>query len=329
MDIQTFFKANITTNPDATTNTWKDKVTTKPGSAWGKPGIEPGAAGREPGAEPVAAGGKPGAAGGKPGEMGAAQPVSTLPLSLTYVSPTAAATDLGDRESGPSQPILPDYPKMVFRKQRRSFSSEYYKTYTFVEYCKEADAMFCFPCRQFQCSSGYRDSAFLTNSVRDWKNVLLKLQRLAECGSHRQCMELWQGYVASKTTGSVAAQLSGSHRAIVKCNREYAADIVDMVLYLGKQGLPLRGHDERESSSNRGHFLELCKWFSKRNTVFSSRLNGPFNLTSHDTQNELLEIAAKQVQNIIIRSIEDNGFYTILVDEARSFKQEQMTVCVR
>ncbi|KAF3844271.1 hypothetical protein F7725_013612 [Dissostichus mawsoni] len=121
---------------------------------------------------------------GRPG----AQPVSAL--SLTYVSPTAAAaTDLGARESGPSQPILPNYPKTFFGKQRRSFHLSTTRP-TLL---------------QFQCSRGYRDSTFLTNGVRDWKNVLLKLQRHAECGSHRQCMELWQGYVASKTTGSVAA----------------------------------------------------------------------------------------------------------------------------
>ena len=36
-----------------------------------------------------------------------------------------------------------------------------------------------------------------------------------------------------------------------------------------------------------------------------------------------------QVQNEILRRIIKNGFYTILVDEARSFKQDQMTICVR
>lgn len=63
---------------------------------------------------------------------------------------------------------------------------------------------------------------------------------------------------------------------------------------------------------------------------FSARLlDCPFNLTSHNTQNDLLKIAAKTVKNNIIRSVEENRFYTVVVDEACSFKQEQMTACVR
>lgn len=237
--------------------------------------------------------------------------------------------DLGEKETGPSQPILPDYPKSTFGKQRRAFSADYFKKYTFIEYSKEADAVFCFPCRQFQCSSGYRDAAFVTNGVRDWKNVLLKLQRHVDCVSHRQCMEQWQCFLKSKNTGSVAVQLSEAHRETVKSNREYAGAIVDMLLLLGKQGIALRGHDESNTSANRGNFLEFCKWYSKHNEAFSSRLQMPFNLTSHDAQNELLEIAATSVKKKIIHSVEENGFYTVLVDEARSFKQEQMTVCLR
>ena len=41
---------------------------------------------------------------------------------------------------------------------------------------------------------------------------------------------------------------------------------------------------------------------------------------AHPIQNELIEIAAFQVQNEILKRIIENGFYTVLVDEARSFK---------
>ena len=75
--------------------------------------------------------------------------------------------------------------------------------------------------------------------------------------------------------------------------------------------------------------MELCNWFSKRDKVFYQLYNSPCNLTSPCIQNELIEIAAFQVQNEILKRIIENGFCTILVDAARSFKQEQMTICVR
>ena len=72
--------------------------------------------------------------------------------------------------------------------------------------------------------------------------------------------------------------------------------------------------------------MELCDWYAKRDKVFCQLYNSPRNLTSPSIQNELIEIAAFQVQNEILKRIIKNDFYTILVDEVRSFKQEQMTI---
>ena len=75
--------------------------------------------------------------------------------------------------------------------------------------------------------------------------------------------------------------------------------------------------------------MELCDWYTKPVKVFCQLYNSPRDLTSPSIQNKLIEIAAFQVQNEILKRTFENGFYTILVDEARSFKQEQMTICVR
>ena len=69
--------------------------------------------------------------------------------------------------------------------------------------------------------------------------------------------------------------------------------------------------------------------FQNEIKVFYHLYNSPRNLTSPSIQNELIEIAAFQVQNEILKRIIKNGFYTILLDASRSFKQEQMTICVR
>ena len=105
--------------------------------------------------------------------------------------------------------------------------------------------------------------------------------------------------------------------------------MIYILLYFGKQGLSLREHNETTSSPNRGNCLELCDLYAKRDKVFCQQYNSPRNLSSPSIQNELIEIAAFQVQNEILKQIIEKGFYTIPVDEARSFKQEQMTICLR
>uniref|UniRef100_H3ADI7 TTF-type domain-containing protein n=1 Tax=Latimeria chalumnae TaxID=7897 RepID=H3ADI7_LATCH len=206
-------------------------------------------------------------------------------------------------------------------------TSEYYNTFTFLEYSKQADAVFCFPCRHF--SSGSKDPAFTENGVTDWKNLKKKLQKHSESSNHKQCFERWHLFKQSKEVGSVLSQLSNSHKMVVRENREYAAKVTNLLLYLATQGIALRGHDERQESTNRGNFLELCYLFASYDEAFAKKLSGSFNLTGHVTQNKHLEIAADIVKSNIIEKVQENGFKTILVDEARSFKQEQMTVCVR
>lgn len=46
-------------------------------------------------------------------------------------------------------------------------------------------------------------------------------------------------------------------------NREVVQIIFDCVLFLSKQGLSFRGHDESLSLGNRGHFSELINFVAK------------------------------------------------------------------
>jgi hypothetical protein len=47
-------------------------------------------------------------------------------------------------------------------------------------------------------------------------------------------------------------------------NREIIKSLIDIAIFLYKQELSLRGHDEGEGSSSRGNFKGLVSFFSKR-----------------------------------------------------------------
>ena len=123
--------------------------------------------------------------------------------------------------------------------------------------------------------------------------------------------------------------MSSSHSSKVATNRAYAKQIIETIFYLGKQGLSLRGHNEKTDLSSRGNFLELRDWHAKSDSSFRTIYLSARNLTSPAIQNEIAGIAAFKVRKVIIDLIRKSGFYTILVDEARSHKQEQMTICAR
>lgn len=52
-------------------------------------------------------------------------------------------------------------------------------------------------------------------------------------------------------------------------NREILTRLIDLTLYLARQGQAFRGHDESESGNNRGNFLELVDVFSRYDSVLN------------------------------------------------------------
>jgi hypothetical protein len=56
--------------------------------------------------------------------------------------------------------------------------------------------------------------------------------------------------------------------------------ITEILLFLARQGLALRGHDESADSTNRGNFLQLCELFGKYYVKLAKKLQSSLNLTS-------------------------------------------------
>jgi len=70
-------------------------------------------------------------------------------------------------------------------------------------------------------------------------------------------VESWKGYCNSKSKGSVIAQISAQHREEVITNQKYVMQLIDIIIYLSKQGISFRGHDEKKESLNQGTILIL------------------------------------------------------------------------
>ena len=236
---------------------------------------------------------------------------------------------MGTLVDGPARPVLNNYPKTKFGKQNRAFSTTQYDAYEFIEYSISSDAVFCFPCRHFPPSTANNDDAFTEKGVRDWKKIKDKLDKHGSTKSHIDSTTGWNEYKNSLKNGSVVTQLSNAIKVNVAENWEYAKKVTEVLLYLAKQGLAQKGHDESKDSFNRGNFLELCSLRGKFDLQFAERLNKSLNLTSHESQNDLLQISANQLNHKISEEVRNVGFFCLLADEARSFRDEQLAVCVR
>jgi hypothetical protein len=124
-------------------------------------------------------------------------------------------------------------------------------------------------------------------------------------------------------------------RGSQKKEEEYKARlliILSIVKFLILQALAFRGHDESDSSSNKGNFRELLDLFIKKDPKVAKLFgDAGYNhkLTSHKIQKDLCKACAKATTGVIIEEIGDSKF-ALLVDESRDASmKEQMAMCLR
>ncbi|XP_060846255.1 zinc finger MYM-type protein 1-like [Rhopalosiphum padi] len=170
--------------------------------------------------------------------------------------------DLGDLNSGPMRPILKVYPKTKFGQQNRSFSSTHYKKFSWIEYSIKNDAIFCYACRLF--SNNNVEQTFISIGFNNWKKLsgyrdskvnCTKLELHNRCIHHLTAMSKWSGHNSMKKNGSVHNKIVSASMQQIKENRTYMMQLIEITLFLSKQGIAFRGHRENELSINRGFYF--------------------------------------------------------------------------
>ena len=254
---------------------------------------------------------------------------------------TNTAIPVTDIVAGPHQlPVQPivNFPSRTFGSKKRSFNSEWYKLYPWLEYSKEKDAAYCYPCRFFTIGgSGKSDVAFTHNGFHDWKHALGKkgsIQKHDKCRSQMEAVVSWNAYIQLKSSNSSVADMMGSARAQhVAKNVHFMKTIAEVILLCNQQEIGLRGHNESEESLNRGNFLEILKLVALHDKTVQDRLQqGPRNAmyTSPEIQNSLLHIMGDMVRKMICDGVQQAGFFTLMADESKDCsKSEQFSIVFR
>uniref|UniRef100_A0A7N0RHX7 DUF4371 domain-containing protein n=1 Tax=Kalanchoe fedtschenkoi TaxID=63787 RepID=A0A7N0RHX7_KALFE len=101
----------------------------------------------------------------------------------------------------------------------------------------------------------------------------------------------------------------------------------------GSASLLFCGHDESESSSNKGNFIEVLKFLADHNESIGNVVlqNAPanFKLIAPNIQKDISNVAAQEVVYIIIKDI-DGDYFVILIDEPHDvlIKEQMVVACM-
>ncbi|CAF2139208.1 unnamed protein product [Rotaria magnacalcarata] len=262
---------------------------------------------------------------------------SSLLLSSSSNTPVSNVIDIS-RSAGelPAKPIRSSYPS---NKDKRSFHSQWYSRFTWLEYSELTDSAYCYYCRHFSTGiilNNRNQSDAFVRGFSSWKNAFSSKQGFLS-RQNTQCHKIaeinYKQYVArTKSSTNVLQVIDKSRNELVKRNREKLIKIVSTLHLCGRQMIATRGHEEGESSLNRGNFIELLRWASSTDPVALSILeDSDRNATylSLCIQNELISLLANQIQQQISEKIKGCVF-ALMADESRDVSGcEQLSVVIR
>jgi hypothetical protein len=182
-------------------------------------------------------------------------------------------------------------------KQNRAFNNSWYGKYDWLVGSKLLKKLFCWPCILFVFVTN-NETVWTKTGYSDLKNLGRALEKHNKSKEHiaSACKLVLFGKQNIATVIDTARKMEIEKFNInVRENREIIKSLIDIAIFLCKQELSFRGHDEGKGSSNRGNFKELVSLFSKRDVNLKKFVEkdtdskSVFYGTSKTIQNELID----------------------------------------
>ncbi|KAF0710848.1 zinc finger MYM-type protein 5-like, partial [Aphis craccivora] len=113
--------------------------------------------------------------------------------------------------------------------------------------------------------------------------------------------------------------LEAANRQIAE-NQAVMSAIIEAILFIARQNIALRGHDEGYKSSNRGNFLELLKLLSNYHAPLKYHMD-KINENQHNrvtflsnvTQNNIMNILSEKVRSFILKEVKQANEFAVII----------------
>ncbi|XP_070026207.1 uncharacterized protein [Nicotiana sylvestris] len=218
-------------------------------------------------------------------------------------------------QQDPCQPSKHQFPKTLIGVRMRQFVPSWFNGQfsKWLEYSVKKDAAFCLCCYLFKNEfiHGSAGEFYTKNGFRAWNKGLeiLRLhvgdvnsvydkcfKKILDLSNHHQSIQVVFDKHSEKLKSEYRMRLEAS---------------IDVARLLLLYGLPFRGHDESESSTNQGLFLGFLRWHGDKHP---------------DVGKDIINACAKETLKAIIGDL-NGDYFGILVDESKDIShKEQMAL---
>ncbi|RID62925.1 hypothetical protein BRARA_E01964 [Brassica rapa] len=221
---------------------------------------------------------------------------------------------------GPCQPYGHNFKQISKGSGTRRFNPAWFDQYgSWLEYSISKESAFCLYCYLFKDEVRMQggSDAFVKEGFNNWKKPERLLTHMGKPPS---------------SCHIIAAQkcedLMNQHQSIVhalfkqddKAKNEYRIRLnasIDASRFLLRQGLPFRGHGEKEEDANKRNFLELLKYTGEHNEAISKKDQDILNAMS------LVESIKRELQKL-----RDDGWDSLMAKVASFCKKHSVEMLI-
>jgi Domain of unknown function (DUF4371) len=250
--------------------------------------------------------------------------LSKNPFSINKFDEKLAIKKLGAHQ--PPNFNIEKKDKTVLRK----FNKKWFEITPWLTVSEEKQTLLCFYCVLFKNSG---DQTWSVHGTRDLKHLSEKIKRHETSSAHITCSMKYQMLGAvdiAKEIDESQTLCQERHNKIVARNGHVLNRVIDSLKFSGRNELPIRGHDERESSEKKGVFLEFLFEQSKSDGILESHLKseGGVKNTSKTIQNELLDCMYDIYIDELQKEIAESSFVAVQSDDTSDIACKSQCVIV-
>ncbi|KAL4131214.1 hypothetical protein QTP88_008555 [Uroleucon formosanum] len=217
----------------------------------------------------------------------------------------------------------------------RSFNPNLYQQHSWLCGSHYIQKLFCWPCLLL----GKMKSVWNTVGYYNLKNLSRGIQihqtSKEHIHNHLGLKNLEKNYFSILDVVNEHGNLfKKNYNENVRLNRLFMEHLIDLVLFLEKQELAFRGHDENSDSLNKGNFRELFDMHiircSQEIQNHYNSIKNIFSGMSKSIQNDLISCISEFLINQIKNEIKQCKFYSIQIDDTTDISQKtQCSIIIR
>ena len=275
--------------------------------------------------------------------------VATWPEVITHymrVEMVKAGPERYQNKERPFKPAITVIKEGDKEKESLSFLSMkwFYRTLkngdeifrSWLLYSNSYSGLYCFCCKMFQSRND--NSQFVSKPFVNFWHLNQCVFKPENSKIHNQCFDKWKELALRlQLQQKIDKEMQDLMDKQKNKGREIQHSVVEVIKFLCKQNLPLRGHREDPNSRNQENFLETLKLlqnilqsFKKYLSVIQLSSKSMTTYLSPTIQNELIELLGKKVKHLILEEIKAAKYFSILLDSIPDVSHtDQMALIVR